>query len=115
MLIYCLLGALAAFGALCVLWACLGWLLPGGKGCALVCWGAPEEEIYIRYKWLKGAGWLDVPLLIITEAQGLVYPDAEICSGEELLSRLEWERNRYHGTGNGNSSGCGQRRDFSEL
>ena len=115
LLMYCLVGALAAFGALCVLWACLGWLLPGGKGCALVCWGEPDEEIFARYKWLKEAGWLNIPLLMVAEASETAYPEVEICSGKDLLSRLEWERNRYHGTGNGDSSGRGQRRDFSEL
>ena len=33
---YVLLGTLAAYGALSALWAALGWLLPGLRGCALV-------------------------------------------------------------------------------
>jgi hypothetical protein len=40
--------------------------------------------------------------------------DIEICAGENLLARLEMERNQV-GTGNGNPSGRHQRRGISEL
>lgn len=115
MLGYFVIGMLAAFGALSAFWALLGWLLPGGKGSALVCYGMPDEEILTRSKWLRGAGLLNVPLLIVAEETGSSYPGTEICSGEELLSRLEWERNRFNGTGNGDHTGRHQRRGISEL
>lgn len=112
---YFILGTLAAFGALSALWAMLGWLLPGAKGSVLVCYGVPDEEILTRAKWLKSLGFLDVPLLIVLQEQEMSYPGTEICSREELLSWLELERNRYHGTGNGDHSGRHQRRGVSEL
>ena len=115
MLGYFVVGTLAAFGFFCVLWALLGWLLPGGKGSALVCYGTPDEEILNRSKWLKDMGLLDVPLLIVAEETEVTYPGTEICSREELLPRLERERNRYHGTGDGDHSGRHQRRGVSEL
>ena len=45
-----LMGTLAAYGALSALWAALGWLLPGRRGCALVYAGTPEEGICRRYR-----------------------------------------------------------------
>ena len=58
MLGYFIWGTLAAFGVLCALWAMLGWLLPGAKGCILVCYGVPDSEILTRSKWLKSLGLL---------------------------------------------------------
>lgn len=111
---YVILGTLAAFGALCAAWAAFGWLLPGLKGCMLVCLGAPDEEILAKYKVLNGLGLLDCPLLVVAE-EGVCGSDTEICSREELLSRLEWERKRFDGTGNGDHSGHHQRGGVSEL
>lgn len=111
---YVILGTLAAFGALSALWTVFGWLLPGVKGCALVCWGYPEEAVIARVKWLKGLGLLSCPLLIVAE-EGEDCPDGEICSGENLLSRLEMERNRFDGTGNGDHTGNHQRGGVPEL
>ena len=111
---YLVLGVLAAFGLLCAAWAVFGWLLPGMKGCALVCMGAPGEEIVARYKLLRGMGLLDCPLLVVAEAES-ESADIEICSGEDLLSRLEWERKRFDGTGNGDHSGHHQHGGVSEL
>lgn len=112
---YFVLGTLAAFGLLCALWAAFGWLLPGLKGCALVCVGVPEPEILARSKWLREMGLLDVPLLIVADVGTEDVPETEICSREELLSRLEWERNRVHGTGNGDCTGHNQCCGLSEL
>lgn len=112
---YVIVGMLAAFGALSVLWAMLGWLLPGGKGCALVCCGAPDVGILARAKWLKSLGLLNIPLLAVMEADGIVYPGTEICSREELLPRLEQERRQGNGTGDADHPGCSQCRGVSEL
>ena len=111
---YVILGALAAFGAYCAVWSLFGWLLPGLKGCALVCWDTPDEGILAKYKWLKGLGLLSCPLLIIAET-GESGTDMEICSGEALLSRLEMERKRFDGPGNGDHSGHRQRGGVPEL
>ena len=99
-----ILGLLAAFGALCALWAVLGWILPGLQGCALVCFGQPDTEIFAKYKCLRGLGLLDCPFLVISDEM-TEDPDMENCTGEALLSRLEMERKRFDGTGNGDHSG----------
>jgi len=112
---YFMLGTLAAFGGFCALWAAFGWLLPGLKGCALVYIGVPGPEILARSKWLRSLGLLNVPLLIVAETETGGVPETEICSREQLLSRLEWERNRFHGTGNGDCTGHHQCRGISEL
>ena len=109
-----MVGMLAAFGAFCALWATFGWLLPGLKGCAVVCWGLPEEQTLAAFRWLKGMGLLSCPLLIVAEA-GQVGTDVEICAGETLLSRLEMERKRFDGTGNGDHSGNHQCGGVPEL
>lgn len=112
---YIILGTLAAFGLLSALWALFGWLLPGCKGCALVCYGLPDEGTIARTAWLRSLGLLECPLLIVAEAVQNQPAGTEICSPEELLPRLERERNEVHGTGNGDHSGRHQRRDISEL
>ena len=108
-------GTLCAFGALSAVWALLGWVLPGPKGCVLVCFGAPDEAILAKSKWLRGLGLLDCPLLVVAEPGTRVPDGTEICGREELLSRLEWERNRFDGTGNGDHTGRDQRGGLSEL
>lgn len=112
---YILVGTLAAFGALSMLWTLLGWLLPGAKGCVLVCWGVPDEGILSRFWWLRGTGLLTCPLLAVVPEGTDVPEPAQICTGAELFARLEWERNQFHGTGTGDSSGRHQRRGISEL
>lgn len=94
---YVLLGALAAYGALNVLWAGLGWLLPGMRGCALVYMGMPDDGIRCRYRWLRGLGLIDCPLLAVTEEADS--EEMEVCSREDLLSRLAWEAEKFGGTG----------------
>lgn len=111
------LGTMAAFGCMTAIWLLLGWVLPDGKGCALVCYGEADTGILSRYQWLRGIGLLQVPLVIVS---GDLSNDKqrcgmEICSPEALLSRLEQERNQVHGTGDGDPSGRSQRRGISEL
>ena len=105
---YIILGLLAAFGLLSALWAAFGWLLPGDRGWVVVRYGKPRPEQMARIRWLKSMGMLSCPVLIVTET-GETETDTEICSGENLLSRLEWERNRFDGTGNGDHPGHHQR------
>lgn len=112
---FIIMGTLAAMGALSLLWLLAGWLLPAGQGCVLVCFEMPDEGVLSRYRWLRGAGLLCCPLLAVEAGQPLRAEDIEYCSGEELLSRVEWERKRTNGTGNGDSPGCGQCRGVSEL
>lgn len=110
-----LLLTLAAIGLLSLGWVLFGWLLPSGKGCALVCFGAPDVGIVSRYKWLRGMGLLHCPLIAVVDKPELLDEQTEICAGEQLLSRLETERNRVHGTGIGDSSGRDQCHHISEL
>ena len=117
---YILVGTLAAMGLLSVLWVCFGWLLPGGKGAALVCVGWPEEGMTARCRWLRELGLLQLPMIIVTsdlERTQRQPPGCpmEFCSPEALLSRLERERNDCERTGNGDPPGRGERRGISEL
>ena len=109
------LVVLAAIGLLSLGWGILGWLLPDGKGCALVCLGQPDEGILSRYRWLRGIGFLRCPLIVVTDSEEDRDSWIEICAGEALLARLEMERSLVHGTGNGDSPGRHQRRGISEL
>ena len=93
---YVLLGALAAYGALSALWAAFGWLLPGLRGCTLVCIGLPEEGARRRYRWLRGLGLLECPFLAVTEEET---EETEACSADQLLARLTREAERFGGTG----------------
>ena len=101
-----MVGMLAAFGLLCCLWVILGWLLPGGTGGAAVCWGSPgfpEKHFVQRYLFLMETGLIRCRLLIVD--MGLEEPHRkwlrgfesriEICTTEELSSRLELERKRF--------------------
>ena len=112
---YVIVGTLAAFGLLSLLWAVFGVLLPGGEGCAVVCFGQPRLEIFAVFKWLKGLGILKCPLIAVTEEENRYFDETERCSPEDLLSRLIEERNRFDGTGNGDHPGRGKRRGISEL
>ena len=94
---YILLGTLAAYGALSGGWALLGGLLPGLRGCAVVYWGKPDEGICHRYRWLRGLGLMNCPLIAVT--QDAQTEDMEACSREELLERLKWEAERFDRTG----------------
>ena len=113
---YFLLATLAAFGLFSVLSVILGWLLPAGKGCALVCIGQPDIGVLSRWKWLQGMGLLKCPLIAVTETEAL-YVDSEIeqISREDLLARLETERDRFDRTGNGDPPGHHRCRGISEL
>lgn len=112
---YVIVGTLAAMGLFCLVWAMICWLLPGGEGCAVVCYGPPRMEIFAVFKWLKGLGILNCPLIAVTEERYCHIDETESCSPEALLPRLIEERNRLDGTGNGDHTGRGQRRGISEL
>lgn len=100
-----LVGMLAAFGILCGFWAAIGWLLPGGRGGVVVCRGSSgflERFFLWRCLFLAETGLLRCSLVVVD--LGLEEPDRkwlrqldgkiEICTPEELSSRLEWERNQ---------------------
>ncbi len=102
MAIYCVLGVLAAFGALCVLWAAFGWLLPW-RGCSVVCLYRSVEDARLASLccgWLHGLGLIKAPLLLVgsglseTEQARLSHPYVEFCTPEALASKLEQERDK---------------------
>ncbi len=110
MAVWVCLGALAAYGLLCALWATLGWLLSGGAGGATVCLcrpGGRETGFIRRCLWLQGLGILRGPVLLVDgglapqERESLknLGSGIEFCGLEELASRLEVERRRLDGTG----------------
>ena len=59
----------AAFGLLCALWACFGFLLPGQEGVVMVyrCRGENVDALVRRYRWLRDVGLIRCPLIIIDE------------------------------------------------
>lgn len=81
---YFVIGALAAFGAFCALWALAGLLLPRHPGAVVVLQGTPhqKEAAFLRYRWLKGLGFVGEPIVFIDTL-------------EELTSLLEQERNGF--------------------
>ena len=105
MILWIILTVLAAFGLLCAAWALFGLLLRGQRGAAMICIcrGAVEEEQTIRHcAWLRDVGLFRGPLLLVDagmspeERSRLLRCSrgGEICTTEELASRLEQERNR---------------------
>ena len=119
-------AVVSAFGFLCMLWALLGWQLPGENEGLLLCFGTEgfsERGFFRRYLFLRDLGLLECPLIVVD--QGLKEPERrkleqlcrgiEVCSPEEFSELLELERDRIDRTGNGDHSGRDQRHCFSEL
>lgn len=102
---YILAGMLAAFGIFCGFWVLLGHLLPGGSEGFVVCRGSPgfpERYFAQRIVFLTEIGLLRCPLLVVDLGLEERYKDRlrrsggriEICTPEELSSRLELERKK---------------------
>lgn len=92
---YVIVGALAAVGAMSILWVFFGWLLPGMTGGVLVYLRRPCEGSLRRYRWLRELGLVRCPLLIVTEEEFEPQPmgcGIESCSLSELTDRLKQER-----------------------
>ena len=96
-----IIGVLAAFGGLCVLWVLFGFLLPGQRGSVTVflCRGGEEEHHLIhRHRWLQDLGLIHAPLvgldIGLTEEQRtqLTHRGVTICNPAELSAILEQER-----------------------
>lgn len=103
--VFVLMGALAAFGLVCALWAAAGWLLPGGRGAAAVCLcrpGLKELRTVRGLCRLRELGLLRCPVLLVDcgltagerEALCRLGQGIEFCGLEELPARLERERKR---------------------
>ena len=93
-----LLSILAAWGALCAVWAVFGWLLPGSGRVTviLLCPETDPEPVIARCRWLLGLGLLRGRLIVTGNRVPcpVVNPDGnlEICGLEDLPARLELER-----------------------
>lgn len=103
--IFVLIGALAAFGLVCALWTIAGALLPGRRGGAVTVLcrpGLQEAPAVRRYGWLRDLGLLCEPILLVdcglseVERKELcrLGRHVEFCSLEDVIARLEVERNR---------------------
>ena len=116
---YIILGTLAAIGLMSAVWVFLGALLPGCRGGAFVCLEPPGEGLLARYRWLREVGLVNGPLLIVTDAGETELPvtgsGIEVCRREELIARLEQEREEGNAAENGDPPGRGRRRGISEL
>lgn len=98
MIVMVILSVFAAFGLLCVLWVCLGFLLPGQQGVhpVLVCYGQSVDAALRRHRWLRDIGISRGPLILVDagmpEDQRQMLenrPDIEICTPAQLYSRVE--------------------------
>lgn len=120
------IAVMASFGAMSILWAIFGWMLPGGAGGIIICFGEPgasETGFVRRYLFLRDLGLLNCPMILVdrgmTETErrwlnkrcsGIV-----IMNGAEFAQWLELERNRIDGTGIGDHPGRHRRCGVSEL
>ena len=97
------LGVLAAFGALCALWALFGILLPRQCGAVTVCLcrgDGAEEHLIRRHRWLRDMGLIRDPLILLDgglsedEKRRLTRQGLTLCDMVELSARLEQEREK---------------------
>lgn len=121
---YLVIGALAAFGGVCMIWALFGWLLPSGDGGYLIIPGEPgngELPFVRRYLWLRDLGLLSSSLIVADlglcpeerawlEARGI-----EIRGPEALPDGPGIGAEKIDGSGNGDSPGHHCRGGVSEL
>lgn len=98
MVMWIILSVFAAFGVLCALWACLGFLLPGQKGVAMVyyCRGESLDALIRRWRWLRDLGLVRCRLILVdgglTEEQKQMLANRqgiEICDPAQLPERIE--------------------------
>ena len=94
------IGTLAAFGLLCVIWSVLGLWLSGSKGWVAVCWaGKGQSAALRRCRWLRSWGLYRGAIILVSREQtpesetGLSREteNIEICTLEALPARLKVE------------------------
>ncbi len=125
MAFYVIVGVLAAFGALCILWVLFGALLTRPRGDALVCFCGEgrEERIIRRYRWLRDLGLVKCPLVLLDsglplwQRQQLMQKCGAVrfYTTEKWIKLLEQERRKGGRAGNGNAAGDHCSGDLSEL
>lgn len=106
MAVYIILGTLAAFGLISVIWTLVSLLIPKKQAGAVayLCHGGLSELPGLRrWLWLKNWGLMTAPILLIdcglTEQErkelSCLVKDGEFCSVEGLPARLELERRKF--------------------
>ena len=98
---FVVIGTLAAFGLLCMLWALFGWIFSCGKGGFIVCLcrrDGAQEAFLQRVRLLRQLGLLKAPVVLVGTPQPvwdwIKKEDFELVSSVEGLSDiLELERN----------------------
>lgn len=93
MVMWIILGALAAFGALSVLWVLFGSLLIRHGGTVMVCLHPDPEQSIRHHRWLRDLGLIRCPMLVVGTA-GEDGPGVEYIELAELPARLEQERKK---------------------
>lgn len=93
MILYVLLGLLAAFGLFCMIWVLFGLLLPGSRRCTVILLCSPKDEAALlsRLLWLRETGLLRCKMLLsgrgIPDRQRAQikkkYPIVEFCDPED--------------------------------
>ncbi|MBQ8579976.1 MAG: hypothetical protein IJ448_04700 [Oscillospiraceae bacterium] len=101
---YVIIGTLAAFGALCVLWVLFGALLPNCGGGVIFCLCREKNVRHIarRYHWLRDLGLVRSRLVILSDPETAA-----------AVIQHEWEK--IDGSGVGDPPGHRQRGGISEL
>ena len=110
-----LLGALAAFGALCAAWLLLALRLPGDReGLMIYCWrrSAAGRGFVIRWRLQWDLGLVRGRLAVVD--LGLTEEDRVFLARWGRNVEI-WKTETEDGTGTGNYSGRDQRRGLSEL
>ena len=120
---YVLVGALAAFGLICVIWIGCGFFLPDCRGGVCVLTGPLEGKNLTtarRWIWLREIGLLYSPLLALEDGFSPEEQEWLLCHGFEICSRSAFARRLGIGekkfdTGIGDPPGCHQCGGVSEL
>ena len=98
MIFWIVISVFAAFGLLCTLWACFGFLLPGQNRAVTVycCHGESVDALIRRQRWLRDMGLVSGKLIIvdcgITGQQRKMLMQKswiEICQPEGLMQAIE--------------------------
>ena len=103
MIWFVILGTLAAFGALCILWILIGALLCS-PGCAVVCLSRQEDAVLVRRRcrWLRELGFVRNPVVVV-------------CALSTAQEMIEQEWNALVTAGNGDPPGNHRCGGVSEL
>lgn len=104
------IGALAAFGIFCVLWAAFGWLLSGGRG-TVVCLGEPAGAALLarRLRLLRELGLFRGHIVLLIDeknaGEDVTLSGVETVTPEEFSRRIQLGAEEFGAAGDGNITG----------